>query len=253
MIEFGCISPFFTPFLTVNGKGIKGDYFDLHLHTTASDSDIKPKFFIHFLKFKRYLIAVTDHNEITGALKLKELGINCVPGIELGCSDGFEILIYFKTFEDLKKFFYTFVEPNRHPQRMARTTKNIFFFLDILKDFDCHISIPHISGYAQKNFLKNKEYIFHIIERSESLETYNHTLNKNKNSIARHLRKEKNKYCTFGSDAHSENEIYSFSKKIIQEEEYSDKFFNYFNKIKCLGSIGKKHLTYYLKNRKKSK
>lgn len=251
MIEFDSISPFFSPFITTDGIGAKGDYFDLHFHTTASDSAILPKFFIEFLKDKRYLLAVTDHNEIAGAVRLHDLGLNVVPGIELGFIDGFELLVYFKDIEDLKKFFNTYVAPHRHPQRMARTTKDVFFFLDLLKDFDCHISIPHISGYAQKNFVKNKKYIHRIIEQVDSIETYNQGLSKKKNIIARDLRINYNKSATFGSDAHGEKEIFAFQKLLSSEEAPYEKFLNYFTKIKSLGKIGKKHLNYYIKNRKK--
>ena len=251
MLEFNQLSPFFNDFITTEGDGSRGEYFDLHFHTFASDSSIYPKFFKEFLKDKKYLVGVTDHNEIKGAIKLQEMGITVVPGIELGCVDGYELLIYFKEMGELIRFFENHVVPNRHPQRMARTLKDVFYYLDVLKDFECHISVPHISGYAQKNFLKNKKYIYQIVEKADSIETYNQGLSRKKNDIARDLRINYNKSATFGSDAHSEREIISFQKLISSEMNYYEKIVNYVVKLKSLGKIGQKHLKYYLQNRRK--
>ena len=106
MIEFQKLSDFFFPFIESDFKYAGNFYYDLHIHTTASDSFIQPEFLKSFLEDKRYLISVTDHNEIRGAIKLKELGINNIPGIEVGCEDGFELLVYFKKNTELARQVY---------------------------------------------------------------------------------------------------------------------------------------------------
>lgn len=164
------------------------------------------------------MISITDHNEIRGAVKIAELGISVVPGIELGCEDGFELLVYFNTFEDLEEFYAREVEGNKHPYRMARTTKDVFYYLDLLEGRGCHISIPHINGMAQKNFIKNKHYLSEVIKRVDSLETYNHSLSKKRNLTAKDLRKRYDLNATFGSDAHINREILSFYRFLNMEE-----------------------------------
>jgi predicted metal-dependent phosphoesterase TrpH len=63
---------------------------DLHVHTCySSDSSITLKQLVSFAK-KRGLdgVAVTDHNTVEGALKLKTRDILVVPGIEVSTSNG---------------------------------------------------------------------------------------------------------------------------------------------------------------------
>lgn len=63
---------------------------DLHVHTCySSDSSITLKQVVSFAK-KRGLdgVAVTDHNTVEGALKLKTNDIIVVPGIEVSTLDG---------------------------------------------------------------------------------------------------------------------------------------------------------------------
>jgi predicted metal-dependent phosphoesterase TrpH len=64
---------------------------DLHVHTTYSkDSLITPKDLVYYSK-KRGLnaVAVTDHNQLDGALKIaKETNFLVIPGMEVSSSDG---------------------------------------------------------------------------------------------------------------------------------------------------------------------
>ncbi|HKZ88310.1 MAG TPA: CehA/McbA family metallohydrolase [Candidatus Bathyarchaeia archaeon] len=66
-------------------------YADLHVHTTySSDSVISPKDLVFYAK-KRGLnaVAVTDHNQIAGALKIaKETDFLIIPGTEVSSADG---------------------------------------------------------------------------------------------------------------------------------------------------------------------
>ncbi len=64
---------------------------DLHVHTIySSDSVITPKELIFYAK-KRGLtaVAVTDHNQVEGALKIaKEIGFPVIPGTEISSLNG---------------------------------------------------------------------------------------------------------------------------------------------------------------------
>jgi predicted metal-dependent phosphoesterase TrpH len=248
MIEFDKLSEYFKDFYEFKPKD-ESIYMDLHLHTCASDGYNTPEFFINFLKNKKHLISVTDHNEIRGAVKIAELGIEVVPGMELGCEDGFELLVYFKNFEDLEEFYVREVETNKHPYRMARTTKNAFYYLDILEGRGCHVSIPHINGMAQKNFLKNKDYLTQVLERVDAVETYNHSLSKNRNLTAKNIRKRYDLSATFGSDAHINREILSFYRFLNMEEKKHHKLVDSLYKIPLISGIGKKHLEHLFKNK----
>lgn len=241
------IDDFFKPFLHI-GKVENGIYFDLHLHTEASDGSLTPEKIANFIKDKTYLIAVTDHNEISGSKKLHDFGIKTVPGIELGCDDGFELLIYFKNFHDAEKFYTEEVLPNKHITRMARTTKNIFYYLKILENYDVFTSIPHISGLAQKNFIKNYDYIFSVVNEVDAIEIRNHGLSRKKNAIAKQIKNSYDKHGTYGSDAHTMREILNFYNYINKKKHTLGTFLNYINKVNLITNIGYKHLKYMIKN-----
>lgn len=248
MIKQLDICSFFENFYTIKNEDLDF-YLDLHLHTIDSDGNITVQEIAHFLQNKNYLIAVADHNEISGCKKLLDLGINVVPAIELGCQDGFEMLVYFKNYDTAELFFNKEVAPFRHPTRMARTTRDIFTYLELLKDYDVHLSIPHISGVAQKNFLKNKKDIFKIVRKSDSIETHNHALPKKNNHIAKNVKRIYNKNETWGSDAHTMGEIRDYFSYLHKRKTLMNSILNNIGKIGVLSGIGLKHLNYLLKSK----
>lgn len=240
------LSSFFDAFVEQTEKEENGFFQDLHIHTLASDGSITVKQIADFLQDKKYLISVTDHNEISANIALAELGIHVVPGIELGCQDGFELLVYFSSQEEMIHFYEIEVKEYKNPLRMAKTNRSIFEYLDILKSYDCHLSIPHIAGFMQKNFIENKDYIYDVISRVDALEVHNNTLNLSKNQKASYLRKKYQKFSTFGSDAHSLNDLKSFYHLCNKSSSQFSKFLNPFWKAKSLASIGGKHLLYFV-------
>src|SRR3712207_7116639 len=88
--------------------------------------------------------------------------------------------------------------PYQNIFRMSKTNRHIFEYLEILKEYPCHLSIPHIAGYMQKNFLENKTYIYELISIVDSLEIHNHSLSETKNKKASYLQEKYQKFATFG-------------------------------------------------------
>ncbi|GAB6100544.1 hypothetical protein JCM16358_24230 [Halanaerocella petrolearia] len=188
-------------------------YIDLHIHTIASDGLIETQFLIEFLQNKNHLISITDHNTIASALELYSIPeINIIPGIEVGCQDGFELLIYFKDISDLKSFYTTNVKPFKNKYKITRTKRDYSYYLQEARKYDCVISLPHPVGMAQKNYLNNKDYINQAIKEVDAIETYNHAISQKRNRLAQQLRNNQDKLATFGSDAHIEKEVLSFYK-----------------------------------------
>lgn len=248
MIEFDKISDFFSVFYEFKPSD-ECIYLDFHLHTTASDGFNTPPFLLEFLKDKKHLISITDHNEIGGAVAACDIGINNVPGIELGCDDGFEILVYFKKIQDLEEFYTREVEKNKHRYRMARTNKDIYYYLDLLTERKCYISIPHINGLAQKNYLKNKPYIKNVLNEVDAIETYNHALPKNRNINAQIIRRAYQLEATFGSDAHINRELLSFYRLLNKEEKLHHKMMNNLFKLPMISALAHKHMIHMLKRK----
>lgn len=251
LIDMNNLNVFFKKFYMDRGKDKL--LVDLHLHTNYSDGFISSKSLLHYLQDKNYLIAVTDHNAVGGNILLRKLGINVIPGLELGCDDGFEVLVYFATEDDMVYFYKGYVEPNKNEVRMAKTKKSIFYYLKALENFECYLSIPHIAGVAQKNFVKNKPYIYDVIRRVDAIEIHNHALPESRNKIAEELYKRYDKEITFGSDSHFMDEIkefYEYYNKINKKHNLKEE---YMQKAKLLGGLGGKHLMYGIKGKLKNK
>ncbi|WP_299012892.1 PHP domain-containing protein [uncultured Photobacterium sp.] len=216
MIEFDKISEFFSEFydFKLSDESI---YCDFHFHTSRTLRDGGAPYHLQFLKDKKHLVSITDHNEIKGAIAAMDAGINNVPGIELACNDGFEILVYFKKIQELEDFYIQEVECRKHFCRIGRTDKDIEYYLDALVGRDSYISIPHINGLAGQNYLQNKPYIKRVLSRIDAIETYNHGLPKNRNITAQIIRRTYDLEATFGSDAYISREIESFYRLLNLE------------------------------------
>jgi len=236
MIEFDKLDEFFKRKIILEGK-YSGTYYDLHLHTKASDGFLDVKFLKSFLKEKNHLISITDHNEIRKSIKSFEVeSINLIPGIEIGCQDGMEILAYFEDPKELEEFYKVYLEPYKNRYRMAKSYKSWEYYIEVLKKFKTHTSLPHLNGYAQKNFIRNKKYLEEIIKSVDSIETYNHTLDKARNLKA-----------TFGSDAHTRFDIKSY-ERIENNEVFEElKIIEKAKQLYSIVGLGGKHLKYIFK------
>ncbi|MCK5780459.1 MAG: PHP domain-containing protein [Psychrilyobacter sp.] len=247
MIEFDKLDDFFAKKIIIDDR-FENAYYDLHLHTKASDGFLNIKFLKSFLQEKNHLISITDHNDIRKSIEIfEEKDINTIPGIEIGCEDGMEILAYFHNPQELEKFYRIYLEPYRNKVRMAKTYKSWDYYLEVLKQFDTHTSIPHINGYVQKNFIKNKDYIEKIIREVDSIETYNHALSIKRNLKAQEIRKKYDLTATFGSDAHTKFDVKSYAR--LENNEISEelKILEGAKKIYSIVGLGGKHLKYIFK------
>ena len=246
MLEKKELPDFFKNFCSNNFADFKG-YLDFHIHTDATDGLITVDFLVEFLSNIPHLIAITDHNSIKSTVELyKHKEINIIPGIEVGCKDSFEFLVYFKNLTDLKDFYLNYVKPNKNRQKITRTNKDYQFYLDAIANYDCFVSIPHISGIAQKNYLNNKPYIHEVLNQVDAVESYNHSVSKKKNLLAQRVREIKDLAATFGSDAHIEKEILSFQK--LQSKSYSKFFYlqkNIYNFLAAFALLSK-HLYHFI-------
>jgi len=247
MIEFDKLDEFFKKKIIIDESN-SGAYHDLHMHTKASDGFLNIKFLKEHLKEKNHLISITDHNEIRKSIKIyEEKDINSIPGIEIGCEDGMEILAYFEDPKELEEFYRVYLEPYRNKFRMAKTYKSWEYYLETLKEFDTHLSLPHLNGYAQKNYVKNKKYLEELIQKVDSIETYNHALGKNRNLKAQEIRKKFDLKATFGSDAHTKFDIKSYEKIENNELSKEGRIISDAKKLYAIIGLGGKHLEYIFK------
>jgi predicted metal-dependent phosphoesterase TrpH len=85
---------------------------DLHFHTRFSDGINKVKTVAKRAMELGIGIAITDHNEIKGAISIYEYkDLLTIPGIEITSSEGSHLLVYFYCIDELKKFYQKDVQP----------------------------------------------------------------------------------------------------------------------------------------------
>jgi predicted metal-dependent phosphoesterase TrpH len=117
---------------------------DLHFHTRYSDGINKVDTVAKRAMDLGIGIAVTDHNEIKGAIaidKYKEL--ITIPGIEITSAEGSHLLVYFYSINALKKFYQKDVQPFMGHDIMTSLSLPMEDIIEKAKRYKTVIIFPH--------------------------------------------------------------------------------------------------------------
>jgi len=166
--------------------------YDLHNHTHYSPcSNLKPEILLKLIKKKGMNgIAVTDHNTIKGALKLKKLNkdkdFEVIIGDEVKTDYG-DVLTYYIQ-EEIK-------------------SRDFFSVVDEVKAQDGLIAIPHPFRTSINPTLKFRFPIEKIKNKVDAIECFNARMLPGDNRIAQAVAKKLGMTGIGGSDAHFRFEI----------------------------------------------
>jgi len=194
-------------------NGLKNEGYtcvDMHIHSHYSDGFNRIFTILKKCKRKKIGVAIADHNEIKGSLEAsKQKDILIIPAIELTSKEGIDLLVFFYSFNDLKKFYNKEIKKNIDKKKiLSRLTKSLIKILDDCNKYKCLTCLPHPFAYAYKNvsrFLK-KNYNRKIIS-TDAIEVINGENTRKRNLNAIEWKKKFNKLMTAGSDAHIRSEI----------------------------------------------
>jgi len=158
---------------------LKKEYtvFDLHFHTHYSDGRNSVEAIARKARDLGIGIAITDHNEIRGALEMeKQKDILSIPGIEITSREGTHILVYFYDAESLKKFYRQYIEPSLGSGIMCSTRLSMEEIINSAKLFNCITIFPHpycaaYTGLYNLNFSAAR--IEHMLEKVDGVEVIN--------------------------------------------------------------------------------
>jgi predicted metal-dependent phosphoesterase TrpH len=118
--------------------------FDLHFHTRYSDGRSSIETIAKRALELGIGVAITDHNEIRGALEIeKHRSVLSIPGIEITSSEGTHILVYFYETESLKKFYRKYIRPFMGSDTMSSTKLTMEEIIYSAKMFKCVTIFPH--------------------------------------------------------------------------------------------------------------
>lgn len=178
---------------------------DMHCHSRYSDGLTSIKGIYKRCKKLGIGIAITDHNECMGALKIvKYKGLNAIPGIETTSSEGIHTLFYFYNPGELEEF-HKIVEKNLSENPFSDLKISLIELVEKAKKYSCRISTAHpfaIGNTGIHKFLKNREYrkVFRKIDFIEAINSSNfHSMNVK----AAKWGQKAGKPFTAGSDAHA--------------------------------------------------
>lgn len=117
---------------------------DLHFHSNYSDGlNSIPKIAAK-VRDLGIGIAITDHNEIRGALEIDTYDdIFSIPGIEITSSEGSHLLVYFYETNELEKFYEKDVIPHMGQGVMSSLSLTMEQVIERAKNYKCVIIFAH--------------------------------------------------------------------------------------------------------------
>jgi predicted metal-dependent phosphoesterase TrpH len=191
---------------------------DMHFHTSYSDGSTKIKTVVKLCKKHDYGVAITDHNEIKGALKLAKTKVFNIPALELGSKERIDFIYYFYDIKELKEFYEKEIKKLKN-KKCPFTSLNIYAdeLLDIGKRYNCVKCLPHpfsISKslgikvkrdngvYVYKGIKKPRKEYLKLVKDVDIIEVMNGNMLKRKNNKAMWLANKLNKPYCGGSDGH---------------------------------------------------
>jgi predicted metal-dependent phosphoesterase TrpH len=155
---------------------------DLHFHSKYSDGNNTVSAIAKRALELGIGIAITDHNEIKGAVEIDRYqGILNVPGIEVTSREGTHLLIYFYDIKSLKRFYKKDVQPNMGHDIMSSTCLEMEEIIRRARAFETIVVFPHpysatFTGIQNTYFSEDRlERLFEMVDGIEVINAENLT------------------------------------------------------------------------------
>lgn len=186
-------------------------YVDMHIHSKYSETDCRTKVseIISVAKKLGIGVAITDHNQIDGAIEgikiAEKENVLFIPGVEVHTANGTHVVFYFWEIEELIRFYKTIVLPNKVGDPFERIKLTFSELLKHKSEFKCLVSLPHpfVKAFVGLRTVREKDFW----DKIDLIEGINGFIRReaNKKSIA--TAKEKQIALIAGTDAHFSLEI----------------------------------------------
>lgn len=184
---------------------------DMHVHTHYSDGLCSVGKVAQQAKSLNIGVAVTDHNEIQGAIEMAKIpNLLSIPGIEVTSREGSHLLVYFYKVDSLKRFYCSTVIPNMGDGVMSSLSLDMEDIIHRARKYRCVIIFPHpfcaaYTGICNLQFQKDQlDRMLDLVDGVEAINAGN--INK-WNLKCAVLGFNLNKAVTGGSDAHAMSHI----------------------------------------------
>ncbi|UCH23783.1 MAG: PHP domain-containing protein [Deltaproteobacteria bacterium] len=180
---------------------------DLHFHSRYSDGSNTVKQIAHRAHELGIGVAITDHNEIKGAVELDSYSdILSIPGIEITSKEGTHILIYFYDINSLRQFYTNDVKPWMGSGVMSSTALKMEDVIQLARKYETIIIFPHPDCAAYTgicNFFFPTKRLNRLFDLVDGVEVINSSNLKKWNLRCALLGFNLDKAITGGSDGHT--------------------------------------------------
>jgi predicted metal-dependent phosphoesterase TrpH len=179
---------------------------DLHFHSRYSDGSNTIAAIARQARKLGIGIAVTDHNQIGGAVEIDQYkDILSIPGIEVTSEEGAHILIYFYEIENLIRFYADDVQPFMGTDVMSSTALKMEDIVERARNYKTLIIFPHpncavYTGVCNPYFPEGR--LQRLFEMVDGVEVINSGNLKKSNLKCALLGFNLDKAITGGSDGH---------------------------------------------------
>jgi len=153
---------------------------DPHFHSHYSDGYNSVGAIVKHARELNIGIAITDHNDIRGAVELDRCrGFVNIPGIEVTSKEGTHILAYFYDIKDLTAFYTEDVKPNMGHDIMSSTKLEMEEIITRARRFETVIVFPHpysatFTGIHNSYFSEDRlERLFGMVDGIEVINAEN--------------------------------------------------------------------------------
>ncbi len=117
---------------------------DMHFHSQYSDGTDTIEAIADRAQQLGIGVALTDHNEVQGAVKLNSYKkILSIPGIEITSVEGTHLLVYFYDIKSIERFYYRDIVPFMGKDVMSATLLTMETIIARAREYKAVIIFPH--------------------------------------------------------------------------------------------------------------
>jgi len=153
---------------------------DAHFHTHYSDGFNSVAAIVKKARELNIGIAITDHNDIRGAVELDRCkNFLSIPGIEITSKEGTHILVYFYDIKGMQSFYKNDLQPNMGHDNMSSTALEMEEIIERARSFDSVVVFPHpysatFTGIHNSYFSEERlERLFKMVDGIEVINAEN--------------------------------------------------------------------------------
>jgi hypothetical protein len=165
---------------------------------------------VDIIKLARKLgiaVAITDHNQVGGALEAARFkDVTVIPAIEICTAEGKEVIPYFYDAGQLQEFYERRLAPfmkEKNALRSNRTSVGLKELLAMLDEEECIVSLPHPFAPQPRQSYRYLSRSHELVAQVDLIEAFNQMMTRRANLAALGWAVQLHRGVVGGSDGHT--------------------------------------------------